>query len=185
MVLDAGLRVTFYNARQADQWSRAGLERSALDLIGAPVSRVYPLLDEGGWGAVRQDVIEGRVAIRRGLASANGKVVVDVSVPRLDAADGSLAGADCVSDEVMPSREREERDEHERLAAVGRTLLAQEQDLRAPRVTILGTAEVLLEGGLDAQARARLDTIKAAALRVADALRMLTGAGRPRPENHT
>jgi hypothetical protein len=96
--VDEHLRVTFFNHAQAELWRQAG-RAAAVETVGEPVAGAYSVFDAGRWRAIGEALAEGRPVRHERLRwDAAGGVQLDVSVLPLLQADGTLAGAVCVTE---------------------------------------------------------------------------------------
>lgn len=96
--VDADMRVTFFNQAQAALWARAGTA-AAVDAVGEPVERVYPVFDADRWRLIGGNLARGQ-ALRheRVRWDAARRALLDVSVLPVLETEGTLAGAVCVTE---------------------------------------------------------------------------------------
>jgi nitrogen fixation/metabolism regulation signal transduction histidine kinase len=178
VVLDEAFRVTFFNAYHAELRAAVGDESPPLDMIGAVVADVYPVLDGVEWEAVRQRVVEAgdtvvreRVPFPREAPARTLRITVQplATVPP----DGR--GAVCVTEDVTRLVELEDDLRRaERVVLLGQMALSLNHEINNPLTTILGIAETLLHGTVLApQVAVRLEMLRASALRIADVTRRL------------
>ncbi len=104
IVLDERLHVTFFNESQAALLERAGIGSTPIDIVGEPVTTVFPVFDAARWTALGGELRAGR-ALRheRVRWPAGDGVWLDVSVVGLDGPGQPVTGAICVSEVVDPA----------------------------------------------------------------------------------
>jgi PAS domain-containing protein len=178
IVFDAQFCATFINRDQAELFERLGVETSILELIGAPVGRIHPVLAPAQWDAAFARVVhEGEVVTHAKVgfpADEPESYFTTTLVPLCDR-QGKVAGGVCVTREItrMVMLEHELM-EKERQALVGQLAITLNHEVNNPLTAILGTAQLALTNKAVDPAIARfLRMIETNALRIADVTRRL------------
>ncbi|MDE3156976.1 MAG: PAS domain-containing protein [Acidobacteriota bacterium] len=178
IVFDAQFCATFINRDQAELFQRLGVDTPVLDLIGAPVGRIHPVLPPAQWDAAFARVVHaGEVVTHAKIgfpADEPDSYFTTTIVPLCDR-QGKVAGGVCVTREItrMVMLEQELM-EKERQALVGQLAITLNHEVNNPLTAILGTAQLVLSTRNVDPAMARfLRMIEANALRIADVTRRL------------
>ena len=173
IVLDGDRRVTFYNRKQAELFAALGLEQSLLDVIGAPITDVYPVFAGGYWITLVDTVMKRRESGGRNrvpFPPAEPRHHLRVQVVPLLGRQGDVSGTVCVTEDVTRLVQLEHNVvRQERLAVAGQIVAKFHHEINNPLVSILGMAEMLLyHGVLDPDVSRRVERIRRGALRIAE-----------------
>jgi len=178
IVFDAQFCATFINRDQAELFRRLGVEASMLDLIGAPVGRIHPVLAPAQWDAAFARVVHaGEVVTHAKVgfpADDPDSYFMTTIVPLCDR-QGKVAGGVCVTRDITRVVMLEnELMEKERQALVGQLAITLNHEVNNPLTAILGTAQLVLSTkNVDPGLARFLRMIESNALRIADVTRRL------------
>lgn len=178
IVFDAQFCATFINRDQVELFQRLGVEASVLDLIGAPVGRIHPVLSPAQWDAAFARVVDAGEVVTHakiGFPADDPESYFTTTIVPLCDRQGKVAGGVCVTREItrMVMLENELM-EKERQALVGQLAITLNHEVNNPLTAILGTAQLVLASKTVDPALARfLRMIEANALRIADVTRRL------------
>ena len=176
--LDAEFRVTFLNHDQATLLDRMGAGSSLLDVVGAPISTVFPLLSVAQWQDAYDRVIgRGEVAgfSRMRWSTETPDTWFSVTVVPLVELSGPVSGGVVVTEDVTRLVQLEQDlFEKERIGLVGQLAVALNHEINNPLTVILGRAQLAQHGGrLSPEVAQAMETIEVQALRIADLTRRL------------
>ena len=173
IVLDEDRRITFYNRKQAELFTALGLERSLLDVIGAPIGTTYPVFEEEHWATLVDTVMERRESRGRNrvpFPASDPHHHLRVQVVPLIGRQGDVSGTVCVTEDLTRLVQLEhDVVRQERLAVAGQIVAKFHHEINNPLVSILGMAEMLLyHGTLEPDVSRRVERIRKGALRIAE-----------------
>ena len=173
MVLDSDHRVTFYNRRQAELFTSLGLELSLLDVIGAPISTIYPVFEQAEWRTSIGTVSDRRESVTQSkvpFPADDPTHHLNIQLLPFLARRGNVSGVICVTEDVTHVIQLEaELVRQERLAVAGQLVAKFHHEINNPLVSILGMAEMLLyRATLDEETSRRVERIRRGALRITE-----------------
>ncbi len=173
IVLDSDRKVTFYNRKQAELFAALGLEQSLLDVIGSPMTTIYPVFSEEYWTTLIDTVMKRRESGGRNRVPfpvAEPSHHLRLQVVPLVGRQGDVSGTVCVTEDVTRLVQLEhDVVRQERLAVAGQIVAKFHHEINNPLVSILGMAEMLLyHGSLDPDVSRRVERIRRGALRIAE-----------------
>ncbi|HVC20203.1 MAG TPA: PAS domain-containing protein [Vicinamibacterales bacterium] len=178
IVFDAQFCATFINRDQAELFERLGAEASILDLIGAPVGRIHPVLAPSQWDAAFARVVHAGEIVTHakvGFPAEEPESFFTVTLVPLSDRQRRVAGGVCVTRDISRVVLLEnELMEKERQALVGQLAITLNHEVNNPLTAILGTAQLALtHDSLDPSMTRFLRMIETNALRIADVTRRL------------
>lgn len=173
IAFDGSGRITFFNTSQADLSTALGLRSVLTDVIGAPVSAVYPVLEPDQWGQLIETVTSrGEPVSPKRFPHPAGETVryLQLQLYPLKDRQGRAAAGVCVTQDVSRLVELEqELVKKERLAVAGQLVATFHHQINNPLVSILGMAEMMLyKSSLDGELAERVERIRSGALRIAE-----------------
>lgn len=173
IVFDATRRTTFFNRSQAELSARLGLPHALTEVIGAPVSDVYPVLGTEAWGEIIATVMsngESAIQDRLPYPASDPTCHLHLQLYPLQDRQGSAGSLVCVTQDVSRLVELEQDlVKKERLAVAGQLVATFHHEINNPLVSILGMAEMLLyKSSLNEELTTRVERIRNGALRIAE-----------------
>jgi len=171
LVVDVALRVTFMNAAQEALLQHAGAAGPWLDYVGQPIDVAFPILDAAAWRDLCGDVVACGRSARLSHVRAPGAMApgpIEVHVLPMALGNGDVLGA-VIMTEVQTSGGVDAASG--RAAPLARAL---QHDVNNPLTTIVAAVEALQrDDSLAPVQRERVAAIRASALRIAEAVRVL------------